>query len=164
MKHCASVQSIAGHLAVLLLCLGSGCVRSIQPVLKDSQVIADDRLLGSWVSSDGKTFGRVTPADDRKSYNLLVTGGDGKQADMVFRLGRIGDMTLADFTIQDPMPDASDIYKAHLLLLHSFLLIKQVVPNLAQLPQITPENNFSRGIIGDGAEPVRAEHAKADVV
>jgi hypothetical protein len=35
---------------------------------------------------------------------------------------------------------------------------------LAQLPQITPENNFSRGIIGDGAEPVRAEHAKADVV
>jgi hypothetical protein len=43
-------------------------------------------------------------------------------------------------------------------------LVRDGIIVLAQLPQITPENNFSRGIIGDGAEPVRAEHAKADVV
>jgi hypothetical protein len=35
---------------------------------------------------------------------------------------------------------------------------------LTQLPQITPENNFSRTRIGDGFKSVRAEHAKADVV
>jgi len=39
-----------------------------------------------------------------------------------------------------------------------------VHPLLAQLPQFTPENNFSNAAIGDGTEPVQAEHAKVNVV
>ncbi len=47
------------------------------------------------------------------------------------RLGKIGDMTVADSTTNGPIiPNASDVYAAHLLPLHSFVLIKQTNPTL----------------------------------
>jgi hypothetical protein len=44
------------------------------------------------------------------------------------------------------------------------MLTAYFIHRLAQLPQFTPENNFPGAAIGDGTEPVRAEHAKANVV
>ena len=108
----------------LLVGMAGGCVRSMQPILKDEQVFTNDKWLGDWVSSDGKTSGVVTAADDQKRYKLLYTDEQGKQANLLVRLGKIGDMTIAESTIDDPAPDASDVYKLHLLPLHSFMLVK----------------------------------------
>jgi hypothetical protein len=44
------------------------------------------------------------------------------------------------------------------------MLQSMQVPGLTQLPQFTPENNFSGAAIGDGVEPSRSDHAKANVV
>lgn len=114
--------------AALLLCLASGCVRSIQPILKDDQLSTDDRLLGNWVSSDGTCHGEISPSDTPKDYKLLYTDKDGKTANLLVRLGKVGDMTFAQSTVGDPLPDASDIHKLHLLPLYSFALIKQMTP------------------------------------
>jgi hypothetical protein len=124
MNRVASKQSRVMYCVALLLCMAGGCVRSIQPILKDEQVFTDDHFLGSWVSSDGKTSGEVTATDDHKKYNLLYTDEHGKQAKLLVRLGKIGDMTIAESTTDDPAPDASDVYKMHLLPLHCFMVVK----------------------------------------
>jgi hypothetical protein len=116
--------------AALLVWMAGGCVRSIQPILEDGQVITDDRLMGSWIGSDGQTFGEVTATDDHKGYKLKFIDKDGKEADFLVRLGKIGEMIIADCTPSDPIPAASDVYKMQLLPLHSFFIVKQVTPRL----------------------------------
>ncbi|MGA2500100.1 MAG: hypothetical protein ABSH20_20370, partial [Tepidisphaeraceae bacterium] len=39
----------------LLVLLAGGCVRSIQPILTDEQVIVDKSLAGKWVQKDGES-------------------------------------------------------------------------------------------------------------
>jgi uncharacterized protein YcfL len=126
MNRLALKQLRAICLMAISLFMAGGCVRSIQPILKDDQVITNDQLLGNWVSSDGKTSGVVTATDDHKGYKLLYTDEKDKQANLLIRLGKIGDMTIAESSIDDPAPDASDVYKMHLMPLHSFMVVKQV--------------------------------------
>lgn len=131
MKRSVLKQAWPIYWAAVLLCLGSGCVRSIQPILKDEQVFNDDRFLGSWVAKDGKTGGVVTATDDHKGYKLLYADENGKQADLLIRLGKVGDLTIAESSIADPAPEGSDAYKLHLLPLHSFMVVDKVEPQLA---------------------------------
>jgi hypothetical protein len=128
MKNAAFKQSRAICWIGLLLCLAGGCVRSIQPILKDNQLITNDQLLGSWVTSDGTGHGEISPGDTPKVYKLLYTDKDGKTANLLISLGKVGDLTIAQSTVGDPLPDASDICKLHLLPLYSFALIKQATP------------------------------------
>jgi hypothetical protein len=121
-------RSIVG--TAFLLCLAGGCVRSIQPVLKEDQLISDDHLLGNWVSSNGKSSGIVSAADEHKQYPLLYTDESGKKADLLVRLGKVGDMTIGEVTSAEPNPDASDVYKTYLLPLHSFAIIKKTTPQI----------------------------------
>jgi len=184
MKRSAIFRSVAGQLAVLLLCLGSGCVRSIQPILKDSQVTTDDRLLGNWVTSDGKKSGVVTSADDHKGYKVVYTDQDGKEAPLTVQLGKIGDMTVAECTV-DPAPlhDLSDIYTLHLLPLYSFAVVEEMAPRLvlnsmdsdwlkkyidahpSELAIISPPGNDSLLVISattDDFQKFLLRHAKDD--
>ena len=121
----------SAFLTLLFLCLGAGCVRSIQPILSDNQAITDDRLLGSWVSSDGKSFGEVTADGDHKGYKILFTDEDGKKAILLARLGNIGHLTIAQCTVDaQPIHDLGDAYSSHLLPLYSFAIVKQMAPQL----------------------------------
>jgi hypothetical protein len=125
--------------AAMFLFIGSGCVRTIQPVLKDEQVVTDNRFLGSWVGENGKASGEVSATDDHKGYKLLYTDEQGKQANLLLRLGKIGDMLIAESTIEDPAPDASDVYKVHLLPLHSFMVVKEGTASRLVLKLMDPE-------------------------
>jgi hypothetical protein len=129
MKNAAFKQSRAICWIGLMLCLAGGCVRSIQPILKDDQVITDDRLLGSWVSSDGTGHGEITPGDTPKSYKLrYIDDKDGKVSEVLIRVGKVGDMTLAQSTIAGPPTDSGDLYNMHLLPVYCFALIKEMSP------------------------------------
>jgi hypothetical protein len=107
-----------------------GCVRSVQPILKDAQVTTDDSLAGHWVDSEGKDSVDVMRSPIDSTYNILYTEKDGKKAQLIGRLGKIGDLTIAEFHPADPAPDASDIYRAHLLPLYSFLIVQKTGPQL----------------------------------
>ncbi len=110
--------------------LAAGCVRSIQPILLEEQVIINPAVEGKWIEKDGKSIVGVHPAGAEKTYGLLFTDKDGKKAPLHARLGKIGDYTIAEFHPDDPAPDASDVYRAHLLPLYSFLIVKESKPRL----------------------------------
>jgi len=60
--------------AVLLLApLLAGCVRTIQPVLKDEQVAPiDTALLGKWESAEGTESADVQPTDKDGTYSARL--------------------------------------------------------------------------------------------
>lgn len=123
----------AGAFAVIAAAFvfaGGGCVRSIEPVLKDDQLIVDNALAGKWVSDEGKVSAEVQPAGTDKVYKVLYTDDKGKQARLVARLGKIGELTIAEFSPDEPTGDVSDVYWAHLMPVYSFLIIQQTKPQL----------------------------------
>jgi len=100
-----------------------GCVRMVQPILKEEQLTVDPALAGKWVSQDGKTMAEVAvPAKDSKDYAVVYYDEKGKPAHFVMRLGKLENLTVVDVTVTEPAPDENDFYKAHLLPLHSFLI------------------------------------------
>ncbi len=115
----------------LLLIAGflGGCVRTIQPILNDDQVIADNSLVGKWSATDDKSFFEVEAADDQKVCKVTYTDKEGKIAPLIARLGKIGEITVAELRADEPAPDSSDVYKAHLLRLYSFLVIRATKPD-----------------------------------
>jgi hypothetical protein len=110
---------------VSLLCLAGGCVRSVQPILQDNQLVAGDSWVGHWITGDNELI-TLNPAKDKdKTYNAVYIDKDGKVGTFEVRFGKIGDLTLAEWHPTDPRPDASDGYKMHLLPLYAFALLHQ---------------------------------------
>lgn len=116
-------------MAAVLMLLG-GCVRSLQPVLTDDQVTMDRSLAGQWVSEDGKQSFKATPAADGKRYDVVYTDEHGKVGRFAVRLGRVGELTIAEVSPGQLPEEVSEIYQAHLLPLYSFLLLQKTPTGL----------------------------------
>ncbi len=117
-------------LCVVLSIVAGGCVRSIQPLLKDDQLVLDDSVVGTWKPDDEKSLVEIQKPGDDKSYKVLYTDKDGKKGTFMVRLGKIQDLLIAEIRPDDPAPAASDVYKAHLLPVYSFLVIHQTTPDI----------------------------------
>jgi hypothetical protein len=116
---------------VVLCLLATGCVRTTQPVLKDEQVTVDPSLLGQWVSEDGKESVDIQPpVPNSQTYRLIYRDSKGKQARLLGRIGKIGPLTVVELHAENPLPDASDVYKAYSLPVYSWLVVHQTTPQL----------------------------------
>jgi hypothetical protein len=125
--------------AAALLVIG-GCVRSINPVLKEDQYISNDAVLGNWIKNDGKDSAVVSVGTNPREYHLLYVDGDGKQADLVANLGKLGDKTIVQCTVADPTDHSasSGVYWLHLQKLYTFAWLKEIGPRLV-LTTIDPD-------------------------
>src|SRR5437867_1663310 len=100
-----------------------GCVQSIQPFVKDSQVTYDATLVGTWADTEGSTI-VVTGDEANHQYNATMTEKDGKVGHFIARLGKVQEKMIVDVSPGDLEIDhASDTYKAYFLPTHSFLLL-----------------------------------------
>lgn len=126
----ALLRLLASCAFLCLLFLAQGCVRTIQPILNDDQVVEANDLLGKWVTDDGKQFVDVQPGEQPNIYRVLYTDEGGKKGTFVGRMGKVGELRLVELQPEDPMPNASDVYRAHLLKVYSFLLVRQTKPRL----------------------------------
>ncbi len=90
----------------------------------------DKALLGKWVSTDGDESLNVQASDKDGEYRGDYKDRDGKKSTLLIRLGKVGDLTLAEIRADDPAPDASDVVKYHLLPLYSFFIVRQTKPQI----------------------------------
>jgi hypothetical protein len=122
---------VAALLATVILVLLGGCVRSLGPVLKDDQVVTDNAVVGHWAStSDENQFMEISAAAD-KTYSVVYHDKDGKTGNFTLRLGKVGDLTIAEISPAQPdMPDTADVYRAHLQPVYSFYWLTQTKPSL----------------------------------
>jgi hypothetical protein len=85
-------------LIAVMVAAGASCVRSLQPLYEDDDLVFDARLIGSFTDSEGEdlwTFER----EGEKEYLLTCRTGDDEEA-AVFRgrLGKLGGAFFLDLT------------------------------------------------------------------
>lgn len=115
---------------VLLAPFLSGCVRTIQPILKDDQVLPIDKsLFGRWVSPNSFESVDVQSAERDNTYRVLYIHGDEKGTFLV-RLGKVGDLTIAELHPDSAAYAGNDEYKHDLVPVFSFLIIRQTKPTI----------------------------------
>jgi hypothetical protein len=127
---CVQTTARSSIPVALLLAMVVGCVRTIEPVLKDEQVIVDKSLVGNWVSADGLESAKFELSDDGKTYNVRYTDRQGRTGAFIFRLGKIGGVLVSECQPGDLQLDLSDAYKAHLIPVYSFFVVNQTTPKL----------------------------------
>ncbi len=124
-----SVRMWGLWLVMLALMLG-GCVRSVAPVVKESQAVTDDSIVGRWISNEGKdkqTIIEVLPAGENKMYRVAYTDHDSKSAQFQGCLGKVGELLIFDYTpeMAEINKKIDDYPRAMLLPLHSFLIVEK---------------------------------------
>jgi hypothetical protein len=122
-----SMTSIGFTLCVAMFM--TGCVRSIQPILLDNQVIVDNSLVGKWVGSDtAKPQTIVVGAPDKNSLcDVVYTSTDDKGAHPIHvlaRVGKIGDRLIAEVRPAPPAEGSADSSPL-LLPVFSFVVIEK---------------------------------------
>ena len=120
------------------LLIAAGCVPSLHPIYTADDVVFDEALLGTWADPDSDetwAFSRSETKDN--AYRLVYTEEDGSGA-FLTHLVKIGDELFLDLFPEEPTLEANDFYKAHLMLAHTFLHVRQIKPKL-QLAYLDPE-------------------------
>lgn len=134
-------RPICAFLFVFLAFFSTGCVRSIQPILKDNQLTIDNAIAGKWTPVDGRAVAEITPSSiTDKSYDLRYTEENGKVGLYKLRLGKVGPLLIAEIHPQTtPLDTYGVIYKVHFLPLYSFFVIQSHTDQKIELLMLQPE-------------------------
>lgn len=129
------------HLALVImlgaLAFSAGCVRSLSPFYSESDITFDESLSGTFIDGEQKMVVMVQPEPATSSYTIRVVDPDGRPAQLIARLAKLGDKTIMDLTV--PQPDKqtdprSAVEHAHLIPSHSMFVVHQMRPTLKLSP------------------------------
>lgn len=110
-------RAAAGFALLAALALGA-CAPSVHPVVTDKDLVFNEKLLGTWVSGDGKTVWTV--ARGGETFYTVVYASEGKSGTFKGRLAGVGNILVFDLTPEPGNLDAVDgLSKTHLLPLHT---------------------------------------------
>jgi hypothetical protein len=111
--------------AAFLILVLSGCVRSLQPLYGNDDIVFDPVLLGEWIG-------------DRETWKIKRSGVNAYRIEHADASGRPGTFTghlfrVADSLFVDVLPVQTDIcesdfYREHLVSTHSFFLVVRTDP------------------------------------
>lgn len=77
---------------------GAACVRSLQPLYEDNDLVFDERLIGSFTDSEGEDLWTFERAGDKEYLLTCRTGDDEEAAVFRGRLGKLGGAFFLDLT------------------------------------------------------------------
>ena len=121
------MRKAAMWLLLGFLLLPVGCVPSLHPLYTDQDVIFDQSVLGVWAEDGSKETWALTRGGE-KEYRLVHTDEDGKKGEFVAHLLKVeGRMFLDLYPVEPELPQ-NDLYRDHLLRVHSFVAVLQTEP------------------------------------
>lgn len=116
----------------VLIVLG-GCVPSLHKLYTAEDVVFKKQLLGIWSSGRGEDRWEFRNGG-KKSYKLSFTDKKGETGDFKVHLVALDDKLFMDLYPSAPDVVENDFYRAHLLGVHSFMLVKQLEPTVKMAP------------------------------
>lgn len=114
---------------VVALMILPGCVPSLNPAYRPEDLVFDSSVVGTWVQTGEKARWEFLKRDD-KSYRLLYTDNEGRQAKFIAHLAKIEGSLFLDLFPEDPEMAANSFYQFHLVPIHTIYLIRQTKPGL----------------------------------
>jgi hypothetical protein len=146
----------------------AGCVPSLNPVYRASDLVFDESIVGAW-TQDGAQWD--FKSRDAKSYHLVYTDKDGRQGRFIAHLANLdGNLFLDLFPADAASEQQSGFYKFHLVPIHTIYRVKSLTPlelaaidykwleaELDKRPQTVPSAVFDgRRLITGSTDDVRA--------
>jgi hypothetical protein len=146
----------------------AGCVPSLNPVYRASDLVFDESIVGVW-TQDGARWD-FKPRD-AKSYHLVYSDKDGRQGKFIAHLANLDGDLFLDLFPEDSSAEDTGFYKFHLVPIHTIYRVKSTSPPLvlaaidykwleAELdkrPQALPSSTFDgRRLITGSTDEVRA--------
>ena len=123
MKNVVVAVALVG---LLLIC---GCLPvSLNPIYESKDLVFDSALLGTWAEKDGDTQVIFETAGD-KAY-IMTNVEYEQQSKFEAHLAKVGDKLFLDLYPRDPGVNINDLYKDHMISVHSLYLVHQIQPNL----------------------------------
>ncbi len=115
-------------LPVLAVLLALSCVRSLQPLYEDEDLVFEPRLLGTWTDSDGEDEWTFARGEGNEYVLTCLTGEDEVKAEFCGRLGKLGGAYFLDLFPEKggaPMPK-NDLLTMHLIPAHTFWRVRLI--------------------------------------
>jgi hypothetical protein len=133
-----SMKRLIALLAVVVISItAGGCVRNANAILKDDQVVANDALVGKWISKDGKATAELKPGENNQ-YKLQYTNEDGKSGAFLVRFGKVGDNMVAEVKADVSFAAGSNgEYQSLLLPLYTMIVISKSSPQQLELTAVS---------------------------
>lgn len=115
-------------LPVLLAAAALSCVRSLQPLYEDEDLVFEPRLIGTWTDSDGEDDWTFARGVGNEYVLTCLTGEDEVKAKFRGRLGRLGGAYFLDLFPEKggaPLPK-NDLLAMHLVPAHTFWRVRLI--------------------------------------
>jgi hypothetical protein len=108
----------------------TGCIQpSLKPLFTEKDVFFDPNLVGIWMPIDSNETWEFSKIEDANAYKLVVTD-DGKTGNFAAGLGQIDGYLFLDVFPNGENDNDNDLYKEHILGMHSFIWVQQIAPTL----------------------------------
>lgn len=150
----------AGITVFAVLVMLGGCVPSLHKLYTEDDVIFKQELVGSWTSEsidDSWEF----RSDNKESYELNYIDEKGKKGKFEVHLVKLEDKIFMDLYPSEPNIVSNDLYKLHLLGVHTFMLIKQIEP----VPELSPmDYEGMTEFLEDNPEAIKHEIIEGRVI
>jgi hypothetical protein len=135
----------------------AGCVRSLQPLYTEQDLIFDQNLIGCWSEGSDETW--CFSKQGEKAYQLVYTDIGGKSGVFEVHLFKVDGQLFMDLLPSAQELKENDFYKFHLLPVHTFAHVKQIEPSLQMR---LPEPDWLRKLVK--ADPSAIRHEMIDKV
>jgi hypothetical protein len=159
----AKVMRCTGRItAICLLLLLAGCVRSLQPLYTEQDLIFDENLIGCWSGEDSDESWCFSKRGV-KAYQLVYTDGPGTSGTFIVHLFRINEQVFMDL-VPSTGPEGfsqNDFFKFQLVPAHSFAHVKQIEPTLRMR---LPEPDWFRKLVEKSPDALRHEKVEREII
>lgn len=119
------------------VCFIVGCIPSLHPLYTENDLIFEKALVGKWVDENPENTWTFSQSGE-KEYKLIYSE-DGKPGAFTAHLLKIKDKMFIDlYPVEPELKTDNGFYKAHLLPVHTFMLVKQIEPTL-QMAFLNPD-------------------------
>ena len=143
-----------------LILIFTGCIRSLHPIYTEKDIVFEPDLIGQWSEDNSKeqwTFSKK----GENSYTLVYTDDKGRQGCFNAHLAKLNGNLFLDIFPEELKIEENDFYKFHLLPVHTFLYVKQIVPSLQMS---YPDLDWLKKFIEDNPNAIRHQKIDGEII
>lgn len=145
-------------LGIAILC--SGCIRSLQPIYTDEDLVFEPGLVCEWSESGSQEVWTFTK-DDTGGYALVYTDNEKRQGRFKAHLARLDGKLFLDLYPEEMDSKTNGLYLFHLMPVHTFMYVEQINPTLRMS---YPSSDWLEKLLKTNPDAIRYESVDGEII